>query len=151
MLRTRFTELLGLAYPVMSAPMSNHSGGRLAAAVSRAGGLGAFGGTNTFGAHWMRRQIAFIRSQTDNPFGVGFITHRIAADPENFDIALEEGAPAIIFSFADPQPWLSRAKDAGAIAVCQAQSLELAELAVRAGADALGCEDATGAWHWPFW
>ena len=32
-------------------------------------------------------------------------------------------------TFADPQPWLSRAKDAGAFTICQVQSAELAELA----------------------
>ena len=58
MLQTRFTELLGLINPIMSAPMSNHSGGQLAAAVSGAGGLGTFGGSNDFGPDWLRQQIA---------------------------------------------------------------------------------------------
>ena len=137
MLHTRFTELLGLTNPIMSAPMSNHSGGQLAAAVSGAGGLGTFGGTNGFGPDWLRQQIALIRSQTDRPFGVGFITQLIEADPTNFEIALEERAPVIVFSFTDPQPWLGRAKDAGAATICQVQSAELAELAMQAGADAL--------------
>ena len=137
MLLTRFTELLGLTYPLMSAPMSNHSGGQLAAAVSLAGGLGAFGGSNGWGADWMRQQIAHVRSRTDRPFGVGFITQLIEPDPKNFEIALEEGVPVIIFSFTDPQPWLGRAKAAGATTICQVQSVELAELAVAAGADVL--------------
>ena len=71
MLQTRFTELLGLINPIMSAPMSNHSGGQLAAAVSGAGGLGTFGGSNDFGPDWLRRQIALIRSQTDRPLRRG--------------------------------------------------------------------------------
>ncbi len=137
MLTTRFTELLGLDYPVMSAPMSNHSGGKLASAVSDAGGLGTFGGTNGFGPSWLRQQIALVRSRTDSAFGVGFITHLIGAAPTNFEIALEERVPVFVFSFADPQPWLGRAKEAGALTICQVQSAELAELAVSAGADAL--------------
>ena len=135
--KTRFTDLLNLAYPVMSAPMSNHSGGQLAAAVSKAGGLGTFGGTNDLGAAWLREQLAYIRSETDRPFGVGFITQLMELDPTNFEIALEEEVPVIIFSFADPQPWLGRAKSAGAVTICQVQSLELAEMAVDAGADML--------------
>ncbi|MCY4366005.1 MAG: nitronate monooxygenase [Chloroflexi bacterium] len=135
--KTRFTDLLNLAYPVMSAPMSNHSGGQLAAAVSKAGGLGTFGGTNDLGAAWLREQLAYIRSETDRPFGVGFITQLMDLDPTNFEIALEEEVPVIIFSFADPQPWLGRAKSAGAVTICQVQSLELAEMAVDAGADML--------------
>ena len=137
MLKTRFTEMLGLELPVMSAPMSNHSGGRLAAAVSEAGGLGAFGGTNDFGPEWLREQIAYVRGQTGRAFGVGFITQLIEYNTTNFDIALEEKVPVFVFSFADPAPWLPRAKDAGAVTICQVQSLELAQQSVDAGADAL--------------
>ena len=60
--------MLGLSFPVMSAPMSNHSGGQLAAAVSLAGGLGTFGGTNDLGPEWMREQIAYVRGRTDRSF-----------------------------------------------------------------------------------
>ena len=137
MLQTRFTQLLGLSCPIMSAPMSNHSGGQLAAAVSLAGGLGTFGGSNGWGADWLRQQIAYIRSQTYRPFGVGFITQLIEPDPTNFEIALEERVPAIVFSFTDPRPWLAYAKDAEAFTICQVQSVELADLAVTSGADAL--------------
>ena len=137
MLRTRFTDLLGLSLPVMNAPMSNHSGGTLAAAVSESGGLGAFGGSNDFGPDWLREQVAYIRAATDRPFGVGFITQLIELDPQNFEITLEERVPVVIFSFSDPEPWLSRARDAGAVTICQVQSLELAWLAADAGADAL--------------
>ncbi len=137
MLRTRFTDLLGLSLPVMNAPMSNHSGGRLAAAVSEAGGLGTFGASNGLGADWLREQIAYVRGVTDRPFGVGFITQLIEPDPENFEIVLDNGVSVVIFSFTDPQPWLGRARDAGAITVCQVQSLELAQMAADGGADVL--------------
>ncbi|MCY3692409.1 MAG: nitronate monooxygenase [Chloroflexota bacterium] len=137
MLKTRFTEMLGLQYPVMSAPMSNHSGGRLAAAVCQAGGLGTFGGSNNFRAEWFSEQIGFIRSQTDQPFGVGFITHLIESNPSNFEAALAEKVRVIIFSFADPRPWLPRARDAGATTICQVQTPRAAELALDAGADIL--------------
>ena len=137
MLRTRFTDLLDLSLPVMNAPMSNHSGGTLAAEVSQVGGLGTFGGSNDFGPGWLREQIAHVRATTDKPFGVGFITQLIEPDPRNFEIALEERVPVVVFSFSDPEPWLSRARDAGAMTICQVQSLELARLAADAGADVL--------------
>jgi nitronate monooxygenase len=137
MLRTRITDLLHIAHPVMSAPMSNHSGGRLAAAVSRAGGLGSFGAINDFGTDWVREQIAYIRSQTELPFAVGFITHLIPTMAGNFEAAIEEQVPVIAFSFSDPKPWLGRAKEAGAITMCQVQTREGAKEAVDAGADVL--------------
>ena len=137
MLRTRFTDLFNLDYPVMNAPMSNHSGGQLAAAVSVAGGLGTFGGTNDLGPEWFRQQIAHIRGRTQRPFGIGFITQLIEYDTTNIEIALEERVPVFIFSFADPDPWVRRARDSGAATICQVQSLELARQAVDAGADIL--------------
>ena len=76
-------------------------------------------------------QQALIRSLTDRPFGVGFITHHIETDRTNFEIVVEEQVPVVVFSFTDPRPWLSLAKDAGAVTVCQVQSVELAELALR--------------------
>ena len=128
----------------MSAPMSNHSGGQLASAVCRAGGLGTFGGSNGFGADWFRQQIERIRSETDRPFGVGFITQLIEGNSENFEIAVSERVPVLVFSFADPRPWLGRAKDAGAITICQVQTPDAAELSINAGADVLLAQGQRG-------
>ncbi len=127
MLRTRITELLGVQYPIASSPMTNHSGGRLAAAVSQAGGLGTFGAIHPDGSDWVREQINYIRSQTGKPFGIGFITHFIPDALASFEVALEERVPVIAFSFADPGPWLQRAKDAGATTLCQIQTLRMRE------------------------
>src|SRR6266516_4267995 len=113
MISTRFTQMFSLDYPLMSAPMAMHSGGRLAAAVSKAGGLGSFGGVHqTKGPDWLRDEIAHIRSQTDRPFGIGF-------------------------SFGSPGPYADKAKAAGAKVMCQVQSMSHAREAVAAGADIL--------------
>ncbi|MEU9056964.1 nitronate monooxygenase [Streptomyces sp. NPDC048384] len=148
MLRTRFTDMFGLAYPVMSAPMALHSGGTLAAAVSAAGGLGSFGGTHPWqGPDWIRAEIATIRATTDRPFGVGFITPFLPFTEPLFDATLEERPEIVALSFADPQPWLTRAKDAGARVVCQIQNYEDAELAVAAGADILVAQGTEAGGH----
>ena len=54
--------------------------------------------------------------------------------------------PVILFSFADPTPWLSRAKESGAVTVCQVQTMEGARLAVSGGTDILAAQgnDAGG-------
>ena len=41
--RTALTDLFGIRHPILLAPMGAVSGGALAAAVSRAGGLGLLG------------------------------------------------------------------------------------------------------------
>ena len=43
-LSTRLTQRFGIAHPIISAPMAFAAGGRLAAAVTSAGGLGLIGG-----------------------------------------------------------------------------------------------------------
>jgi nitronate monooxygenase len=136
-IRTRFTEMLGLTAPVMSAPMAQVTGAPLAAAVSSAGGLGTFGGINMKGPDWIREEMATIRAQTDRPFAVGFITHFLSAMPELFDAALEAHAPVIVLSFAPVGPWLRRAHEAGARVVCQVQTMDLVEDALAEEADAI--------------
>ena len=78
MLQTRLTKLLGLDYPIINASMARMSGGRLAGAVSAAGGLGTFAGiafARATGPDYVREQIGEIRARTDRAFGVGFVTH----------------------------------------------------------------------------
>jgi nitronate monooxygenase len=150
MLQTRLTALLGIRYPIISAPMARMSGGHLAAAVSTAGGLGTFGGVSTAtstGPDYIREQIRYIRSQTDQPFGVGFITHFLPLAPQNFETVLEEKVPVVLFSFADPRPWVRRAKERGALTVCQVRTLQAARLAVAAGADILAAQGNEAGGH----
>jgi nitronate monooxygenase len=138
MIETRITRRLGLSHPVACAPMSLHSGGRLAGAVSRAGGLGLFGATTPQGPDWLRAQIRIARELSgERPFGVGFITHLIPLFPELVDVAVEERVPVVAFSFADPAPWVARMKEHGATVLCQVQSAESAAEALAAGADVL--------------
>ncbi len=147
MLRTRLTERLGIQYPLMSAPMSGHSGGTLAAAVSKAGGLGSFGAMNPAGPEWVREQIRLIRSETDRPFAVGFITAFLPMIADNFAATLDERAPVVAFSFGDPGPWAARAKEAGATVMCQVQTMEDARLAAAAGTDMLVAQGTEAGGH----
>ncbi len=57
--------------------------------------------------------------------------------PALFDVAITERVPVIAFSFADPSPWIPRAKDVGSTVICQVQSIDGAAQAMAAGADIL--------------
>lgn len=137
-LKTRLTTLLNVKYPVMSAPMSMHSGATLAAAVTRAGGVGMFGAIGSGGETWFRAELNKVKSLLGNkPYGVGFITFLMESMPHLFDIAIEEKVPVMAFSFADPAPYIDRAKIAGSITICQVRNMEQAAEAVAAGTDIL--------------
>ena len=84
MLKTRLTERMGLRHPIISAPMAFASGGRLAAAVSAAGGLGLIGGG--YGdAGWIAQEF---RAAGNQPVGCGFITWSLAKQPTLLDLMI---------------------------------------------------------------
>ena len=68
MIATRLTERLGIAAPILSAPMAFSGGGRLAAAVTAAGGLGLIGG-GYCDAEWVEREF---RAAGNARVGCGF-------------------------------------------------------------------------------
>jgi nitronate monooxygenase len=136
MLKTRLTEKYGLKYPIVGAPMANHSSASLAAAVTKAGGLGSFGGISANGPDWVREQIRAVRAETDGLFSVGYITAFLEGRfAPNFEVALEERVPLIILSFGDPRPYAAKARAAGIPIACQVQTLEGARWALEAGAE----------------
>ena len=151
MMSTRFTEDFGLRYPIISAPMVAMSGPDLAAAVSRAGGLGSFGGVVAkpfdLPPDYVRDSIARVRAATDRPFAVGFITHHLQENSTDFDLALAEEVPVILLSFTDPRPWLRRIKARGLRAVCQVQTMEEAHWAADEGADAISVQGNEAGGH----
>jgi nitronate monooxygenase len=131
-IETVLTGAFGLDYPVVSAPMAGVSGGRHAAAVSNAGGLGLVGGG--YGeAGWLQKEMAIARAEAERPWGVGLITWR--AEPEIVDLALGYGPSAFMLSFGDPRPYARAIKAAGCALICQVQDVEGARMAVSAGAD----------------
>jgi nitronate monooxygenase len=142
-LRTRLTERLGIAHPVLLAPMGGVSGGALAAAVSAAGGLGLIGGG--YGdSEWVERQFAAAGNQR---VGCGFITWSLERRPEVLDEALAHRPAAVMLSFGDPLPFADKIKAAGALLVCQVQTLAHLEEALAAGAEIIVAQGSEAGGH----
>jgi nitronate monooxygenase len=72
--KTRLTNLLGITYPILQAPMASISTAPLAAAVSRAGGLG-FIGSATMRPEVVAAALDEARAITDRPVGLNFFVH----------------------------------------------------------------------------
>ena len=70
-------RLLGIRYPICQAGMYQVAYGRLAAAVSNAGGLGCIGSAYMDPAR-LREEIRIAKQETDQPFGVDILFARIA-------------------------------------------------------------------------
>jgi nitronate monooxygenase len=88
-LATPLSTKLGLASPIVQAPMAGGpSSQELVAACSAAGVLGSFGFAYTQPDE-MKKQSAFVRSKTDRPFGVNLFT---SAQPGQIDAGAQRGA-----------------------------------------------------------
>jgi nitronate monooxygenase len=142
-LATRLTDRFGLGTPVVLAPMAFAAGGRLAAAVSDAGGLGLVGG-GYGNKDWIDEQLDIAGP---SKVGVGFITWSLARSPELLDHVLERRPRAIFLSFGDPRDLALPVKRAGVPLLCQVQSREDAALAIEAGADVIVAQGSEAGGH----
>src|SRR5579862_2063962 len=118
----------------MQAPVGSAATPRLASEVSRAGALG------TLAASWteprvLREQIRSITRATERPFCVNFVLD--FEQDERLEVAVEERAPIVSFSFGLRPQLVARARAGGARVLVQVGSAEAARAAVDAGADAL--------------
>src|SRR6476469_6403850 len=140
---TRLTELLRVEHPIMLAPMDSVAYCKIAAIVSKAGGFGMIGG-GYGNESWLARELD---AAGDARVGVGFITWSMAKNPRLLDIALERKPAAIMLSFGDVQPHVDKIKRAGALMICQIQTVEQARDAVANGADILVAQGAEAGGH----
>ncbi|WP_298198347.1 nitronate monooxygenase, partial [Novosphingobium sp.] len=69
-LKTRITEMLGIAHPIVQGGMQGVGTAELASAVSNAGGLGILTALTQPSPAALRAEIERCRSMTDRPFGV---------------------------------------------------------------------------------
>jgi nitronate monooxygenase len=142
-LRTRLTERLGIRHPVLLAPMGFVSGGALAAAVSAAGGLGLIGGGYAE-AKWLSNEFAAAGNER---VGCGFITWAMAQRPAALDEALQHAPAAVMLSFGDAAPFIPHIKKAGALAICQVQSVRRARQVLEEGADVIVAQGTEAGGH----
>lgn len=142
-IETALTKLFGIRHPILLAPMGYVSGGQLAAAVTRAGGLGIIGGGYGERA-WLERELA---AASNERIGVGFITWSLARQPQLLDLALERSPAAIFLSFGDPRPFIHKVQAKDAKLVLQVQNLAGVREAKTLGADLIVAQGTEAGGH----
>jgi nitronate monooxygenase len=141
---TRLTRRLKIAHPILSAPMDVAAGGRLAAAVSPAGGLGLIGGGYADSESWIDDAFQAAGNQA---VGCGFITWALRRRPALLDRAIARQPAAIFLSFDDPEPFASKIKAAGIPLICQVQMRADAARAIDCGADVIVAQGGEAGGH----
>ena len=138
MLKTRITEMLGIEYPIMLAPIHWLSGAEMVSAASNAGGLGIIASVTYPTAKELKEEIKKTKSMTDKPFAVN-VTLLPTTRPVNYEeylsAAIEEGVNIIETSGRSPEPYIKMLKDAKVKIMHRAARVKDIKTAERLGAD----------------
>jgi nitronate monooxygenase len=124
--------------------MGGVAGGRLAAAVTAAGGLGMIGMGSTATAASLAAELALLGPAR---FGIGLVDWVIRDQPDLLDTALAARPVLLSVSFGDDLSWVERAHAAGIRAATQVYDVETARRAQDAGLDVLVARGAEGGGH----
>jgi enoyl-[acyl-carrier protein] reductase II len=141
-LDNRITRMLGVALPIVQAPMGWIARAQLASAVSNAGGLGIIE-TSSGQLDEIRDEIVKMRQLTAKPFGVN-IAQAFVRDPGIVDFVVAQGVRFVTTSAGDPRRYTTQLKAAGLTVFHVVPSLEAAQKAVDAGVDGLVVEGGEG-------
>ncbi len=141
-MKTRITEMLGVEYPIVQAPMGWIARGNLASAMSNAGGLGIIE-TSSGELDNIRDEIRKMRELTDKPFGVN-IAQAFVRDPSIVDFIVDQGIKFATTSAGDPNRYCGPLKEAGLTVFHVVPNLAGAIKAINAGVDGLVVEGGEG-------
>ncbi|WP_406281775.1 nitronate monooxygenase [Nocardia sp. NBC_00881] len=143
---TAWSRRMGLRIPLVNAPMGGVAGGRLAAAVIAAGGLGMIGMGSTGSVAALERELPHVRG-IDGPLGIGLVDWVVAAQPELLNVAIAAQPALISVSFGVDLDWVARVTAAGIVPTTQVYSAQDARCAQDAGVGLLVARGMEGGGH----
>ena len=113
LLRTPFTELVGVRHPVVQTGMGWVSGPRLVSGTANAGGLGILASA-TMTVDELEQAILEVKGRTDQPFGVNLRAD--AGDAAaRCDLLIEHGVRVASFALAPKPELIGRLKEHGVV------------------------------------
>jgi nitronate monooxygenase len=121
--------------------------GRLAHAVSLAGGLGMIGIGSTESVEFLAREAAVARGEDGQRFGIGMHTWAIEKRPELLSAAIAAKPVLISLSFGTPAPYVERIHQHGILLATQVNSRAEALQAEQAGVDLIVTQGVEAGGH----
>lgn len=145
MIQSKLCDLLGITYPVFQGGMAWIADGKLAAAVSNAGGLGIISAMNA-DADYLRGQITTARELTDKPFGVNIMlmSPHVA---EVAKVVVEENVPVVTTGAGSPAAYMDAWLAAGIKVIPVIASVAMAKKMAQCGATAVIAEGQESGGH----
>lgn len=147
MLHTYLTTSWGLRYPIIGAPMAFVGRGRLARAVSEAGGLGMIGIGSTEAVEFLMQEVAVARGSDQMRFGIGMHAWAMEKRPDLLEAAIEAQPFLISLSFGSPAPYVERIHRHDILLATQVNSRAEAIQAERDGIDLIVAQGAEAGGH----
>ena len=147
---TRFTELVGIDYPIVQGGMMWVGRAELAAAVSNAGGLGILTALTQPTPEALRVEIERCRSMTDKPFGVNLTILPSVSPPPYADYRqaiIDSGVKIVETAGHNPQEHVAHFKTHGIIVIHKCTAVRHALSAQRMGVDAISIDGFECAGH----
>ncbi|MBH9991114.1 MAG: nitronate monooxygenase [Bombilactobacillus mellifer] len=142
-----FMQSLGLQYPLFQGGMAWVADGKLAAAVSNAGGLGIIGGGNAPGSA-VATEIQTAISLTERPFGVNVMLLSPHVDEVVAEILKQKDNIAVVTTGAgNPARYLEQFRAANIKVIPVVGSVALARMMARSGVDAVIAEGMESGGH----
>ena len=149
-LKTRFTEMLGIEYPIVQGGMMWVGRAELAAAVSNAGGLGILTAVTQPSPDALRAEIERCRGMTDKPFGVN-LTILPSVNPPPYaeyrKAIIDSGIKIVETAGYKPQEHVDDFKAHGILVVHKCTAVRHALSAERMGVDAISIDGFECAGH----
>jgi nitronate monooxygenase len=145
-LSTPWSRKMGLAVPILNAPMGGVAGGKLAAVVSAAGGLGMIGVGSAGSVAFLERECELAKA-TGFSFGIGLLDWALTRNPALLDAAVSAAPALICVSFGDDWGWAPRVRQAGIVTATQVADVAMARRAADAGVEVLVARGAEGGGH----
>jgi nitronate monooxygenase len=150
MIKTRFTELVGVEHPIVQGGMQWVGRAELVAAVANAGALGFITALTQPTPEDLTKEIARCRDLTDKPFGVNLtILPSIKPPPyaEYRQAIIESGIKVVETAGNKPQEHVTEFKKHGIKVVHKCTSVRHALSAERMGVDAISIDGFECAGH----
>lgn len=141
-MKNRITDLLGVKYPIVQAPMGWIARAQLASAVSNAGGLGVIE-TSSGRLDEVREEVGKMKALTDKPWGIN-VAQAFVRDPDIVQFVADQGVKFVTTSAGDPNRYCEALKSKGLTVFHVVPSLAAAMKAIEAGVDGLVVEGGEG-------
>lgn len=139
-------DTLRTSVPLVLAPMAGPGRGRLAHAVSAAGGFGMFGVESRGSAEWIREQSE-VAGADGTSYGVGLMAWAQPDSPWQLEAVLDLKPALVSVSFGDLTGPVGRLRDAGILTATQVCALPDLDAAHEAGVDLVVVRGAEGGGH----